>query len=388
MMKLRPTIAFLFGCVIFTPSCSLPIENLNTLKNDLKQSSTEASNHINPEIKPSSAKPNVSQPLPSAKQNTPPPEITKPLPTPPIPQATARITILPEPMLSPTPLPEQKINLETLKGKIVFNTVFKGKWVIVTGKANGSQMKQITDNSVIANDREPKWSPDGKKIVFTSSRDSESLKEEIYSMNADGSQQTRLTNHAARDTQPSWAPDGRITFITDRNGKPETYIMKADGSNQGRLSKIAGIPIWLNNRVKILYQSDTDKELYSAYEDGSEPIKITNIAQNISSPFSSVISPDSKKIAFTISKTYPYEKDPKYTVNIYELRIMDVDGTNQKQWSNKEGNISFPTWSPDGNYLLFTRNSEFFVANTDGSSQTLIPSHPYPADAAHWVADE
>jgi Tol biopolymer transport system component len=47
------------------------------------------------------------------------------------------------------------------------------------------------------------WSPDGSKVVFTSTRDGNS---EIYVMNADGTGQTRLTNSAASDYAPSWGP--------------------------------------------------------------------------------------------------------------------------------------------------------------------------------------
>ncbi len=59
----------------------------------------------------------------------------------------------------------------------------------------------LTNN--IANDRYPSWSPDGKKIVFASDRDFNS---EIYIMNADGTNQTRLTRNSIDDNQPAWSP--------------------------------------------------------------------------------------------------------------------------------------------------------------------------------------
>jgi len=56
-------------------------------------------------------------------------------------------------------------------------------------------------------------------------------------MNADGSNQVRLTNNSARDYRPSWSPDGsKIIFASDRDGNMEVYIMNADGSNQIRLT--------------------------------------------------------------------------------------------------------------------------------------------------------
>ncbi|MCH8286841.1 PD40 domain-containing protein [candidate division KSB1 bacterium] len=83
----------------------------------------------------------------------------------------------------------------------------------------------------------PSWSPDGTKIVFSSTRDdnneSETPNLEIYVMDADGSNIKRLTNSLRHDGSPSWSPDGsQIIFESDRNGSFEIYIMNADGSNQ------------------------------------------------------------------------------------------------------------------------------------------------------------
>ena len=63
---------------------------------------------------------------------------------------------------------------------------------------------------ISADDFSPSWSPDGTKIAFTSHMDDN---REIYIMNADGSNQTRLTNEPTGDFYPSWSPDGtRIAF--------------------------------------------------------------------------------------------------------------------------------------------------------------------------------
>ena len=68
------------------------------------------------------------------------------------------------------------------------------------------------------------------RIVFSSTRDGNS---EIYSMNADGSDQTRLTSHPSADAFPAWSPDGdRIAFTSNRDGKFEIYVMNADGGSR------------------------------------------------------------------------------------------------------------------------------------------------------------
>src|SRR6185295_5435397 len=66
------------------------------------------------------------------------------------------------------------------------------------------------------------------KIVFVSDRDGN---QEIYSMNADGTSQTRLTTNSAFDTEPDWSPDGmKIAFTTTRAGNSEIFVMSDTGT--------------------------------------------------------------------------------------------------------------------------------------------------------------
>jgi len=82
----------------------------------------------------------------------------------------------------------------------IFN--YKGYYdEIVVINADGSNETRLTNNS--SWDRSPAWSPDSKKIAFVSAHDGN---KEIYSMNADGSNQVNLTNNSANDTSPAWAP--------------------------------------------------------------------------------------------------------------------------------------------------------------------------------------
>ena len=75
----------------------------------------------------------------------------------------------------------------------------------------------------------------GGKIAFVSYRDGGYG--EIYVMNADGSNQTRITNNSAWDADPCFSPDGtKIAFGSIRDGNDEIYVMNADGSNQTRIT--------------------------------------------------------------------------------------------------------------------------------------------------------
>ena len=76
------------------------------------------------------------------------------------------------------------------------------------------------------------------RIAFSSDRDGDY---EIYVMNADGSDQTNLTNNDTTDWEASWSPDGsRIAFSSRRDGDYEIYVINADGSDQTRLTNNAG----------------------------------------------------------------------------------------------------------------------------------------------------
>src|SRR5215203_4157604 len=74
-----------------------------------------------------------------------------------------------------------------------------------------------------------------EKIAFHTSRDGDT---EVYSMDTDGSAQTRLTYSAYEDSSPGFSPDGsKIAFTSNRDGDSEIYVMNADGTNQSRLTR-------------------------------------------------------------------------------------------------------------------------------------------------------
>ena len=82
------------------------------------------------------------------------------------------------------------------------------------------------------------WSPDGGKIALLTQRDGN---REIYVMDADGANQTNLSNHKSEDTSPTWAPDSEtVAFVSDRDGNREIYI--ADAAGKGLLRNLTNHP--------------------------------------------------------------------------------------------------------------------------------------------------
>ena len=88
----------------------------------------------------------------------------------------------------------------------------------------------------------PAWSPDGKKIAFVSWRESNhDMNDDIYVMNADGTNAVNLTNHEAQDFDPAWSPDGtKIAFVSDRGGNYDIYVMNADGTGEVKITDNPG----------------------------------------------------------------------------------------------------------------------------------------------------
>jgi WD40 repeat protein len=118
-------------------------------------------------------------------------------------------------------------------GTIAFDSNRDGNLEIYSMNADGTNPTNLTNNT--AADIRPAFSPDGSKIAFQSGRDGNDY--EIYSMNADGTNPTRLTNNPAFDAAPAFSPDGsKLAFQSHRDGNPEIYSMNADGTSPTRLT--------------------------------------------------------------------------------------------------------------------------------------------------------
>jgi hypothetical protein len=196
-------------------------------------------------------------------------------------------------------------------------------------------------------------------------------------MNADGSNVRRLTNYPGFDYSPKWSPDGtKIAFLrADDNFAviPEIYVMNADGTNQTRLSNLTGYDSrWSPDGTKIVFVSAdifdaTTQEIYVMNADGSNVQRLTNNQTGDSNP---AWSPDGSKITFTRACQHnrcPTQQPP-------HIWVVNADGSNPTQLTDILAYGS--AWSPDGTKIIFggpdSGAADLFVMNPDGSGLTNI----------------
>jgi TolB protein len=179
----------------------------------------------------------------------------------------------------------------------------------------------------------PAWSPDGSRIAFTSSRDGNP---EIYTMNRDGSDIRRITNHPMIDSTPTWAPTGKqIAFTSDRTGSPQIYIVNADGTGLVKITSESWCdrPTWSPaplNEIAYSSRSGAGNDI-KVYVFGSGEIRtLTDGTGNNESP---TFSPNGKHIAFVSTRK---GKEQIFTI--------DRTGQNLRQITSSGVN-RYPNWS-------------------------------------------
>jgi TolB protein len=180
-------------------------------------------------------------------------------------------------------------------------------------------------------------SPDGKLVAVTLSKDDNS---EIYHMGADGSRPKRLTRDWAIDSSASWSPDSKqIAFVSERSGNPQIYRMKTNGSAVERLTfkgNYNQTPDWSPTGEWILFNARDERIVYDIFKiNAQKTTDIRRLTQDQGNNEHPTFSPDGNLVVFSSTRT-----------GESKLYVMNADGSNQRLISRGKGEYTTPEWSP------------------------------------------
>ena len=249
---------------------------------------------------------------------------------------------------------------------------------------DGSGLVNLT-NTPLQIEAHPIPSPNGEYIAFVAVESDL----DIFVMRSDGSERLNLTRHPARDVDPRWSPDGkRIIFVSNKDVTPNVFIVNRDGSDLSNLSQGPGqdsSASWSPDGRKIVFQSDRDgkMDIYTIDADGSNPVNLTDQPDRDVEPLWSNVeplwSPDGQLIAFRSDRD-----------GGWDLSVMKADGTAianlTKSPELEELGMS---WAPDSSHLVYTAQIdgqfEVFVIGVDGSPPVNLTNNPADDFAPLWV---
>jgi len=268
--------------------------------------------------------------------------------------------------------------------------------------------KQLTNGGQNA---EAYWSPDGKRLVFQSTRDSYAC-DQIFVMNADGSNQKLVSTgkgrttcayflkdnkhivygstHEAGDACPP-PPDRSKGYLWGVFSGYDIYVATDDGKIVRKLTKMPGYDAEATVNFKtgrIIYTSlaSGDLDLWSMNPDGGDKKQLTD---SRGYDGGAVFSRDGKHIVWRANHPQTPETMARYTELLkenltapmkMELFLSGADGKNRKQLTNNNCANFAPTFTPDGKRIVFSSNMhkcdgrdfELYIINTDGTGLQQI----------------
>ena len=238
--------------------------------------------------------------------------------------------------------------------------------------------------------------PKRAKIVYTSNRHGNA---EIYIMNADGSQQVRLTNHPGNDFDPTWSPTGEhIAFVSEREheGLHDIYLMDPDGGNIRRAFSVLDYrtaPTWAPDGKKIAYHTYSPVPDWAVYFNTIDRGNAERVAEVGKYPNGfPAWSPDGTEIAFIGTMRGAPLADGAIPIE-QRIWIMNLQ-TGEKEAlpvKIRKGSLRYPAWSPDGKKLAFSwwkrdgNDRGIYIANRNGKNLEEIVGNAFSKLA--WSPD-
>ncbi len=232
-------------------------------------------------------------------------------------------------------------------------------------------------------------SPDGRRIVFD-------LLGDIYLMPIDGTgtgAATRITSGPVFDMQPRFSPDGRrIAFTSDRDGLWNIWTMDLEGKNAVQISKErrwwVNSPAWAPDgnyifarRHFVSFRSLGAGEIWMYHASGSQGLQVTEKNGFQKDQGEPAVSPDGRYLYYskdvTPGQQFEYNKDPNGT--IYAIIRRDLNTGRERPFVSVQGGSVTPRVSPDGKSLAYVRRvrtaSKLYVRDIESGRDRALFDH-------------
>jgi TolB protein len=255
---------------------------------------------------------------------------------------------------------------EQIKNKVVFK-------LIVYDFDSGTQIQLINDRSIKSN---PVWSPDGSQLVYESQPYTGGNKQDLVLIRLDNRVRLPLTTGQMGARYPAFSPDGtRIAYVSRVTDEADTelFIMNADGKQVTRLTDNLldeTAPSWSSDGRQIVFGQPVDQNTVHPRTDIFIMDVATGTTRQIGSasgriPVDLAWSPDGRQIAFVSDQDIPGRP------NIY---VMNADGSNVRRLTTSLKQDTHPSWSPDSQQIVYYNwDDTIIVMNADGSNPRPLP---------------